>query len=298
MIKSWTRKLAAIVLLTLFTAGCTMSFAYNHLDWLIPWYVDDYVDLSRQQKQLLQGHLTPFLQWHRQQELERYLEILDQVETDLAGHVSAEQVQSWAEQVMAAVERVEENMLPVALEFGATLSDDQLAEFMESVWEEHREHEAEFLGRTDQEYVEENAENLKEFLERFTGRLNDEQEAILLHAAGSLRRFDAVWLEDHEQWLNTLGPLLRRGPGWEEAIRKAYANRTPQQSPEYRELLEHNTEVLSQAIADVLNGLSDRQRHHLDKELEDLKSLIRRLIDHQLSAGRVSPLKPRHVTSA
>ena len=103
MIASWTRKLIAVVLLTLLVAGCTMSFTYNHLDWLIPWYVDDYVDLSRQQRQLLQGQLGPVLQWHREEELERYLEILDQIEADLAGEVSAAQVRSWADEIIAAV---------------------------------------------------------------------------------------------------------------------------------------------------------------------------------------------------
>lgn len=285
MIASWTRKLIAVVLLTLLVAGCTMSFTYNHLDWLIPWYVDDYVDLSRQQRQLLQGQLGPVLQWHREEELERYLELLDQIEADLAGEVTAGQVRSWADEIIAAVERVEENMVSVALQFGATLSDEQLAEFMESVWEEHREYEEEFLSRSEEEYVEENAKNLEEFLERFTGRLDDEQEAILLQAAESLHRFDAVWLKDHEQWLNTLGPLLQRKPGWEDAVREAYANRTRQQSPEYTELLEYNMEVVSQAIADVLNRLNDRQRKHLIDEIEDLRSLVQRLLEQRESTS-------------
>lgn len=281
MIASWTRKLIAVVLLTLLMAGCTMSFTYNHLDWLIPWYVDDYVDLSRQQRQLLQGQLGPVLQWHREEELESYLEILDQVEADLAGEITTAQVRSWADEMIAAVERVEENMVSVALEFGATLSDEQLSEFMASVWEEHREYEEEFLSRTDQEYIEENAENLEELLERFTGRLNDGQEATLLRAAESLQRFDAIWVEDHEKWLNTLGPLLRREPGWEDAVRQAYANRTRQRTPQYTELLEYNMEVVSQAIADVLNRLNDRQREHLDDEIEDMRSLVQRLLEQR-----------------
>ena len=281
MITSWTKKLIAALLLTLLAAGCTMSFTYNHLDWLIPWYVDDYVDLSRQQRQLLQGQLGPVLQWHREEELERYLELLDQIEADLAGEVTAAQVRSWADEIIAAAERVEENMVSVALQFGATLSDEQLAEFMESVWEEHREYEEEFLGRSDEEYIEENKDNLEEFLERFTGRLNDEQDAVLLRAAESLQRFDGVWLEDHEQWLNTLGPLLQRKPGWEDAVREAYANRTLRRSQQYEELLEYNMDVVSQAIADVLNRLNDKQRKHLDDEIEDFRSLVQRLLEER-----------------
>jgi hypothetical protein len=267
-----------VLLLTLVVAGCSTAFTYRHLDWLIPWYVDGYVDLTRDQRHLLQDQLWPVLAWHEEEELGHYLDILDRLETELQKEVSAEQVRSWADEVIAAVERVEQNMLNVALEFSESLSDEQLAEFMESVWEEHREYEDEFLSRTDQEYVEENAENLEEFLERFTGRLTDRQEDTLLRAAGSLRRFDSVWLEDHEQWLNTLGPLLKREPGWEQAIRAAYANRTLQRSQEYTDLLEYNTEVVSTAFAEVLNSMNEKQRKHVFAEIEDLRSQVQRLL--------------------
>ncbi len=267
-----------MLLLTLVVAGCSTAFTYRHLDWLIPWYVDGYVDLTRDQRHLLQDQLWPVLAWHEEEELGHYLDILDRLETELQKEVSAEQVRSWADEVIAAVERVEQNMLNVALEFSESLSDEQLAEFMESVWEEHREYEDEFLSRTDQEYVEENAENLEEFLERFTGRLTDRQEDTLLRAAGSLRRFDSVWLEDHEQWLNTLGPLLKREPGWEQAIRAAYANRTLQRSQEYTDLLEYNTEVVSTAFAEVLNSMNEKQRKHVFAEIEDLRSQVQRLL--------------------
>ncbi|MDH3788857.1 MAG: DUF6279 family lipoprotein [Xanthomonadales bacterium] len=278
MITTFFRTLSAVLLLTLVVAGCSTAFTYRHLDWLIPWYVDGYVDLTRDQRHLLQDQLWPVLAWHEEEELGHYLDILDRLETELQKEVSAEQVRSWADEVIAAVERVEQNMLNVALEFSESLSDEQLAEFMESVWEEHREYEDEFLSRTDQEYVEENAENLEEFLERFTGRLTDRQEDTLLRAAGSLRRFDSVWLEDHEQWLNTLGPLLKREPGWEQAIRVAYANRTLQRSQEYTDLLEYNTEVVSTAFAEVLNSMNEKQRKHVFAEIEDLRSQVQRLL--------------------
>lgn len=280
MLKTFRQCQRILILLVfpLLIAACTTSFMYRNLDWLIPWYVDGYVDLTRDQRHLLQDQLWPVLAWHEEEELGHYLDILDRLETELQKEVSAEQVRSWADEVIAAVERVEQNMLNVALEFSESLSDEQLAEFMESVWEEHREYEDEFLSRTDQEYVEENAENLEEFLERFTGRLTDRQEDTLLRAAGSLRRFDSVWLEDHEQWLNTLGPLLKREPGWEQAIRVAYANRTLQRSQEYTDLLEYNTEVVSTAFAEVLNSMNEKQRKHVFAEIEDLRSQVQRLL--------------------
>jgi len=98
-------------------AGCTAAFTYNHLDWLIPWYVDGYVDLSRDQRRDLKGRLEPLLQWHREEELLRYAELLDRIEHELAVPVTAATVQGWVDEVVAALERTERSMLTLALDF-------------------------------------------------------------------------------------------------------------------------------------------------------------------------------------
>ena len=58
--------------------ACSNKFFYNQLDWLIPWYVDDYVDLTLVQKENLDKQVEMLLQWHRGEELSQgYIAILD-----------------------------------------------------------------------------------------------------------------------------------------------------------------------------------------------------------------------------
>jgi hypothetical protein len=277
LIASFARKLSVMLLGAALLAGCTATFTYKHLDWLIPWYVDGYVDLSRDQRRLLQDQLGPALQWHQQEELSRYVEILDQIKSDLAREVSAEQIQQWVDDIILAAERVEERMLSVALDFGSELGDQQIEEFVESLWEQQREYEEEYLDRDEQEYVDDSYENLEDFLKRFTGRLQAGQEQTLRQAADSLRRFDAAWLEERESWLNTLVPLLQRQDGWQDAIILAYRNREQLRPPQYMAIMDHNTMVVSRAMADILNALSDKQRQHVFKEIDKLRSRINRL---------------------
>ncbi len=66
--------IAALFLVLTACSGTTL--VYNRLDTILPWYVDDYVDLDNPQQQLLDQTLQPFLRWHRQQELPRYVEVL------------------------------------------------------------------------------------------------------------------------------------------------------------------------------------------------------------------------------
>ncbi len=277
MIASLSRKLSVLLLGAVLLAGCTATFTYKHLDWLIPWYVDGYVDLSRDQRRLLQEQLGPALQWHQQEELSRYVEILDRIESDLGQHVSAGQVQRWVDDIVLAAERVEERMLSEALDFGAQLSDQQMDEFVESLWEQQREYEEEFLDRSDQEYVDDSYENLEDFLKRFTGRLDAGQKQVLFQAADSLQRFDTAWLAERESWLSTLAPLLQRHEGWQEAVKLAYRNRKQLRPPQYTSIIDHNMMIVARAVAGTLNELSGEQRQHVFREIAKLRDRINRL---------------------
>jgi uncharacterized protein (UPF0216 family) len=272
-------RLACFLSLACLLAACTASFTYNNLDRLIPWYVDGYVDLSHDQREILRGQLTPLLQWHRQEELERYIAILDRVDDDLTRPVTAEVVQSWIDAVTVAAERAEVHMLQVALEFGATLSDEQMTEFTASLWERQRDYEEEFLGRSDAEYREESFENLRDFLARQVGRLDAAQQGELRSASARLQRFDAAWLEDRAAWLRRLEPLLQRETGWQAAVQAAYLERRNTHTPRYRETLRHNLDAINPAVASVLNSLSERQRAQAAESLDELRGRLRDLAD-------------------
>jgi hypothetical protein len=264
------RRLGALFFAVALLAGCTATFTYNHLDWLIPWWVDGYVDLSREQRQLLQQRLEPALRWHREEELLRYAQWLDEVDTALSGPVTTTEVEGWMNDLVTAAERLEDAVLEVALDFGETMSDIQLAEFMESVWERHRKYEEEFLERSDTAYREDQFDEMSGYARRLIGRLSPEQERVLLQAAEDMQRLDTAWLEEHELWLQRVGPLMQHGPGWKDAIRAAHQERRKNRTVRYHEIFDHNLAVISTAFADVLNQMSQRQRTHASREIEKL----------------------------
>ena len=271
------RTLAARPLPLALAAGCTATFTYNNLDWLIPWYVDGYVDLTRDQRQHLEDRLEPLLEWHRDEELVRYIALIDRMEADLAGPVSATTVQTWIDGIETAAARTEANMLDLALDFGATMNDAQVAELVASLWERQREYEEEFLPRSDAEYRQDSFDNLADFLERFTGRLSKPQEQRLSEASAALQRFDRAWLEERAMWLTQLEGLLQREPGWQQAVRDRYLARREERTPEYRKILSHNLAVITAAIADVLNQSSEVQRQRTAAEIERIRARLRKL---------------------
>lgn len=273
------KRLVQILLVCCLLSGCTASFTYNHLDWLIPWYVESYVDLTKDQKRSLKEQLQPFLAWHREEELRKYVAILDDIEAALDTPVTGPQVLAWMNDIVDAAERTEFSMVRLGLEFGDQLSDAQMQEFVDSLWERQRDFEKEYLERSDEEYVRDNTDELADFLKKLLGRLSSEQKERLLSAAQNLCRFDQPWLVDSEEWLRELQPLLKRETGWQSAVEAAYLTRKSDRSPEFRECLDRNYAVISEAVADVQNQASERQVEHLRNEIADLRSQLQKLIE-------------------
>ena len=77
---TFKRYLLVLFLLLALGACSSTTFFYNRLDFILPWYVQDYVELNGQQEQYLDELLRPFLARHRVEELPTYLEILGQIE--------------------------------------------------------------------------------------------------------------------------------------------------------------------------------------------------------------------------
>ena len=274
----------AAVLLCLLGACSSTTFVYNRLDSILPWYLDDYVDLNNTQDRQLDEMLAPFLAWHRQQELPRYVALLEQVEADLDGPVSAAEVAGIYAGIEDAWLRLQDKSLDWLLALGASLSDEQVQEFLEELNERQEEYEEEYLERSELEYREDSYESLVDSMQDYLGRLNDAQRERLRAASLELRRSDSIWLQERAAWLQRLDVLMQRQPGWQQRVREAIALRDETVSEQYNATYEHNLEVIFSAIAAVLDSRSEKQDRRLRAELRDLREDLQTLMEQ----GRAS----------
>ena len=155
------------------------TFVYNRLDTILPWYVDDYVELDATQERQLEEILRPFLHWHRQQELPRYVELLNQLDSSLDHEVTPTDLANIYDEMQVAWLRLEQESLDGLLELGASLSDAQVQEFLAYMRERQDEYEEEYLTRSGSEYREEIYDNFADTLEDYLGRLTTEQKERL-----------------------------------------------------------------------------------------------------------------------
>lgn len=271
-------KRISLVLTCWLLSACSTAFLYNQLDWLIPWYLGDYVNLTRPQKQSFKEQLLPILEWHRGEELQSYVVIVDSITADLDGPISEPTIRAWSDQLMAAYERLEERALPLAFDLGEQLSDEQIGAFLEELREEQVELEEEYLARSEQEFVDYSYDNFQESLRDQLGKLSAEQKQVLRDAAAEMTRFDQAWLSERALWLDQLEDYLRREPGWQQRLRDGLQQRDEDRSEEYRAAYLHNEAVIYRAIAGVLNLRSDKQDRRLRKELADIRKMLDKLI--------------------
>ena len=276
------RKIAGLVLavglVALLGACSSTTFVYNRLDGILPWYLDDYVELDSAQEEQLDNLLADFLAWHRQQELPRYVALLDQISADLDRPVSAVQVTATYAEMEQAGLRLQDASLDWLLTLGASLSEAQVGEFLAYLQEQQEEFEEKYLERSDREFREDSYQALEDSLQDYLGRLSDEQRQRLRAASLDLQRSDAAWLQERAVWLQRLEQLLQRQPGWQQRLREAVALRYEKVSEHYRAVFEHNLEVICAAVAGVLDSRSEKQDRRLRAELRDLREDLQTLI--------------------
>ena len=267
-----------VIALFVVSACSSTTYVYNRLDFLLPWYMDDYVDLDAEQEAYLDELLVPFLAWHRAHELPVYLTALNRIEDSLNQPLTAEIVGTIVTEFELAWLRLQSEGLTQLLDLGARLSDEQIAAFLEALWEQQREFEEEYLERDEEEFFEDNDDNTRDTFQDYLGKLSDDQKQWVRDGSRRLLRSDQVWLKERAQWLTELGILLTREPGWQERVRVAVSAKNNTMTPEYQRIYEHNMDAIYQLAAQVLNARSERQSRHLRGKLADVREDLETLI--------------------
>jgi hypothetical protein len=253
-----------LLLALLVLGGCSSTtFVYNRLDFLLPWYLDDYVELNTVQDQFLDDQLQPFLAWHRDLELPLYLQIL-------IAAISLEFEDAWF--------RLEDRALDWLLALGERLTEEQVQEFLASLWEQQEKYEKKYLKRSDQEYRRDSYDSLVDNLQDYLGRLDKDQKQALENASEQLMRSDGIWLRERASWVQRMEGFMRREPGWQQAVRDSIKRRSETVAADYVELYEHNLGAIYAALAETLNSRTEKQDTRLRTKIADLREDLQTLV--------------------
>ena len=280
------KTLLLLLCLSLLISACSRAgLAYRNLDWLVPWRLNDYLNLDSQQQAWLKPRLQTHLQWHCSAELPRYIDWLQTTESILAQPQpdSAQLLEQFA-QFDAALNRIGVEITPTAIELLQGLSKQQVRELYAAMDEDNLEDRQDFLDPPLATQISERQTRMQERLRPWLGRLNSAQTDHIATWANSLGEQNRLWLENRQLWQAELRKVVaeRDSADFAERLTRLLQQRESFYSDEHRASYGRSRQALATLFSQLLSNSDEAQRERLSHRLRDLR---RDLAEQQCDAA-------------
>jgi hypothetical protein len=267
---TWLRLAATGVLAATLLGGCVIRVVYDQLDWLALWYVEDYFDLDDAQETQAKALIARTLAWHRATQLPQYSTLSRKLIAVIGAPTDPQFLADRYAEVVALWDALLQRASPEFAALLQTLSDEQVEELFANLAEENDELAEDYSGGTAEERREKQDKAISRAFRRFTGRLNDTQEALVDRSGAGLHDLSADWLRRRAAWQQQLRILLvgrKSDPRFAERLTNLVMNPNQFDTPGYRQLVVENQKRSFALVAEVLGSLSEGQSEHLRKTL-------------------------------
>ena len=162
------------------------------------------------------------------------------------------------------------HVIPDAVAFLSTLSDAQVEYLLDKLEEENEELADEYSGTSPEQRQRRREKAIVKGMQRFTGKLNSDQKALVSNAVGSMYDNSEEWLEGRRLWQQAFRSLLlERPPKPEFEARLLAISIDPNyvDTPEYRAKVEANQRIVLGLMADLIVALDDAQRKRFQRRM-------------------------------
>ena len=276
ILNSFMKKILLFSLI--FLVGCSSTtFIYNRIDFLLPWYLESYVDLNQEQRQKLNELLEPFFEWHREEELPKYVKIIEDFESILDEKIELASIEAITHEVEQSWFRLEDNMIAWVIPMTRELSNEQITEFLQTMQTKTAQNENKYLSRNLQTYQNDNYKRIRKNLRRFLGGMNKDQLDLIDIASKEMIRVDGQWIDNRKALIENLKVILKRGDGWELDLENI-THRDDKVASNYRRTYSHNIAVNERLFVEILNSRTAKQDKKLRSQLLRYKTDIKTLI--------------------
>lgn len=276
-------RLIAFICGILFLTGCSSQFAYNNLDWLIHWYIDDYVELDKKQKSLFDDQMADWLVWHRQEELVQYKTHLEQVKQRLAeGPLTAEDVSQQFDSAREHWARLRNKITPEILPLAKHLSDEQITAFFDKLEEQNAERYEERANQSQEEIFENIQEGLEEDVKEYVGKLTKRQKELVAAITPEFVPNRIEWIKYRRNIQAAAKALMLQRNSiddFESQMTTMVLNPEVYQHELYKSNSQHNRALYARLIADVMATLTAKQKKRLNRKIDNLIEDLQELIE-------------------
>lgn len=276
---SYKQKLTVFLACIALTA-CATQLVYRNLDWLILEYLDDYVTLDNEQEALFKMQLNKLIDWHQANELDKYLDQIDQLMMLNPDEVDEAFVLDQQEQFRGHITRLAKKLAPDLYSISMLLSEEQADEFFANYAEKNREYYEKRIDISVEEQDELYLNRLLENWEKWLGSLSSEQEALIETWAAEALNTRNEWYEYRLQTQDELKTLFSRREQpfyFQPKFMEIVTNPESRYSPTLAEKLTYNNQITIQYTQNLASTASPKQWQHFKQELRTWRKRIESL---------------------
>ncbi|MFI8556482.1 DUF6279 family lipoprotein [Pseudomonas putida] len=257
-------------------AACTrIDLAYRNLDRLVPWSLDDYLDMNSEQKALLDDRLKQHLAWHCKTQLPGYLDWLDRVRDMVADdQVTDQSVQQRTDEARQAIGRVAEAITPSAAELLRGMSDAQVAEMRETFRDDISERQKKYVDTPLAEQIARRAERMEKRLTPWFGELTPAQQQRVRVWAQALGDQNREWIANRAHWQQQLLLAMnqRNDASFEPRLATLLQRKESLWTPAYKAAYQNTERQARSLLVDLVQQSTPQQRRFLQDRLSKVRA--------------------------
>ncbi|MCB1877806.1 MAG: hypothetical protein KDH88_17680 [Chromatiales bacterium] len=264
------------------SACSTIKFGYDQLDWLIPYYTGDYLDLNADQEAYLDRAVGDLLVWHCGDHLGAYAELLRDTNREfLRRGMDEAAFNRFVDRLGVYWKEIKRKVAPNVVHLLLSSNQDQIDEFLARLAKENEELLEEYQEKTEQEQREERLTLATKHLERWLGPLREDQRKAVKAWNWQFVPYGRMRVQAREDWRQSVGELLQNRAdrvAFEAGLTRLFVDSEMRYSIRYLRIIEANRSLTVQMLAEVTRLMGRDQIEHLVGEAgalaDDLDSLV------------------------
>ncbi|BDW10972.1 hypothetical protein PSHI8_10540 [Polynucleobacter sp. SHI8] len=186
MIKLKTKRLfltCAVFCSFLLSSCSSIQLAYNQIDFLLKWWIDDYVDLTAEQSQIYDQAIPLVVKKHRQEELPKALQFIRQLKAKVEQPLQIDDGINIVKDIKS-FSRTSINLLQDdAVNLALSLQAKQFTYMENAFAKSNKKFQNDFLKGTTEDRLEKRVEKIIERTESFSGNLTKSQKTQIKEIA-------------------------------------------------------------------------------------------------------------------
>ena len=278
------RRFLLISMTLVVISACGPRWYYPHLDWLLPWYVSDYISLDTNQHSELEIRLARHLNWHCRTQLPEYATFLRSVRQDFANPASTVSKEQF-DRYLATLRQYWKNLMagigPDAADILKMASDKQLEELFHNLEEANRELESTYVDPPVEEILHKRSRRMVERLEASLGDLTASQQAAVRQWSSDVGATNAEWIANRRRVQQAFRDLLAEridNPSFKTSFTAMLVSPENYRTEAYQAGVDRDTALALTLLTEIGATMTDAQRRHFADHLESLAADFDQLV--------------------